>query len=77
MEQKNDDAQRIIIDPKVMLGKPIIRGTRIPVYVVLNLLSEGCTVDEVTMQYPDVAREDVFAALKFAAQFTKFEEVAV
>ncbi len=67
--------ERITINPAIMIGKPVIKGTRIPVYVILNLLGEGQTVEEVIKEYPDLTREDVLAALKFAAQFTAFEEV--
>ena len=66
---------RIVVDPKIMVGKPVIRGTRIPVYVVLNLLGEGCSIEEVIKNYPDLTKDDILAALKFAAQFTEFEEV--
>ena len=66
---------RIVVDPKIMVGKPVIRGTRIPVYVVLNLLGEGCSFEEVIKNYPDLTKDDILAALKFAAQFTEFEEV--
>ena len=66
---------RIVVDPKIMVGKPVIKGTRIPVYVILNLLGEGCTFEEVIKDYPDLTKEDILAALKFAAQFTEFEEV--
>ena len=66
-----------MIDPKIMVGKPIIKGTRIPVYVVLNLLGEGCSFEEIIKDYPDITKEDILAALKFAAQFTEFEEIEV
>jgi len=75
MEQKLKDHNRITIDPNIMIGKPVIKGTRIPVYVVLNLLGDGCSFDEIIKQYPDLAKEDILAAIKFAAQFTDFEEV--
>ena len=67
--------KRIIIDPKIMVGKPVIKGTRIPVYVILNLLGEGLTFDEIIQDYPDITKDDILEALKFAAQFTEFEEV--
>ncbi|MBI2541346.1 DUF433 domain-containing protein [Candidatus Woesearchaeota archaeon] len=76
MEQKLREFKRIIIDPKIMVGKPVIKGTRIPVYVVLNLLGEGCSFEEIIKDYPDLTKEDILEAVKFAAQFTEFEEVA-
>jgi uncharacterized protein (DUF433 family) len=67
--------ERIEINPKIMLGKPVIRGTRIPVYVVLNLLGEGYRIEEILKEYPDLSNEDILACLKFAAQFANFEEI--
>ena len=64
----------IEINPKIMMGKPVIRGTRIPVYVVLNLLAEGHDVKKIIKEYPDLTREDIFAAIRYAAQITHFEE---
>ena len=76
MEQKlNRRYERITMDPNVMLGKPVIKGTRIPVYMVLNLLGEGLAFEEIIRQYPDLTKQDILAAIKFAARFTNFEEV--
>lgn len=75
MEQKLREFKRITIDPKIMVGKPVIKGTRIPVYVVLNLLGEGCSFEEIMKDYPDLTKEDILEAVRFAAQFTEFEEV--
>ncbi|MBI2173520.1 MAG: DUF433 domain-containing protein [Candidatus Aenigmarchaeota archaeon] len=75
MEQKLTEHSRIDIDPKIMVGKPVIKGTRIPVYVILNLLGEGYTFEEIIKDYPDLTKEDILAALKFAAHFAEFEEV--
>jgi len=68
---------RIEVNPEIMLGKPVICGTRIPVYVILNLLGEGISFEQVISDYPDLSKEDILAALRFAARFTKFEEVGV
>jgi uncharacterized protein (DUF433 family) len=73
MQQKLLD--RIVIDPKIMVGKPVIKGTRIPVYVILNLLGDGYTFDDIIKDYPDLTRDDILEAVRFAAQFTEFEEV--
>ena len=75
MQQKLKEFKRITIDPKIMVGKPVIKGTRIPVYVVLNLLGEGCTFEVIIKDYPDLTRDDILEAVRFAAQFTEFEEV--
>ncbi|MBS3151585.1 DUF433 domain-containing protein [Candidatus Woesearchaeota archaeon] len=76
MKQKIKENGRITIDPNILVGKPVIRGTRIPVYVVLNLLGDGYTFEQITKDYPDLTKQDVLAAVKFAAQFTNFEEVS-
>ncbi|WP_020177479.1 DUF433 domain-containing protein [Methylopila sp. M107] len=60
---------RISQDPKVMVGKPVIRGTRVTVEVLLSLLGSGMTVDEVAEQYPHISRDDVLAAQRFAADY--------
>lgn len=65
---------RIIINPRIMRGKPVIKGTRIPVYVVLNLLAEGYDTKKIIKDYPDLTRTDILAAIKYASQITSFEE---
>ena len=77
METKIKPFKRITINPRIMLGKPVIKGTRIPVYVVLNMLGEGYDFENIIKTYPDIKKEDILESLKFAAQFTKFEEIAV
>lgn len=67
---------RIIVDPEVMHGKPIIKGTRIPVYIVLNLLAGGLTPEEVLGEYPDITHEDILACLEYAAELAQ-EEVGI
>ena len=61
-------AQRIAIDPRVMVGKPVIRGTRLTVQHILGLLASGATVDEILKEYEGLHREDILACLQFAAQ---------
>jgi len=58
---------RISVDPAVCHGKPIIRGMRWPVQVVLELLASGMTFDEIIDDHPELEREDLLAALEFAA----------
>lgn len=58
---------RIEIDSAVMLGKPVIRGTRVPVELILRRLSEGASEDDLLVSYPHLEREDIRAALAFAA----------
>lgn len=66
---------RITVDPKILLGKPVITGTRIPVYLILNLLASGYTVERIVEAYPGLTVEDVRAALEYAEQRLRYEEV--
>ena len=58
----------IVVDPAVMLGKPIIRGTRVPVYLIIDLIEAGLTPEEIVDDYPDLTIEDVEAAVAYAAR---------
>jgi uncharacterized protein (DUF433 family) len=58
---------RVEINPDIMLGKPVIRGTRIPVELILRKLSEGATEADLLDAYPRLTREDIQAAIRFAA----------
>lgn len=60
--------ERISIDPKVMVGKPVIRGTRLTVEYILNLLAHGSTEQEILSEYNGLAHEDIRACLRFPAQ---------
>lgn len=66
---------RIEINPCVMLGKPVIRGTRIPVELILRKLSEGASELDLLDGYPRLTREDIRAALRFAADTLAQEEI--
>ena len=67
--------QRITFDPKVLAGKPIIRGMRISVEMILALLAEGATEREILEDYPQLEPEDVRAALAYAHRLVAGEEV--
>lgn len=58
---------RIVTDPAILVGKPIIKGTRISVELVLGWLANGWTMEQILEAYPHIAREDVLAVLAFAA----------
>ena len=66
---------RIELDPNVMLGKPVVKGTRIPVELVLRKLGEGATMDDLRDAYPRLMPEDVYACLVYAADTVAHEEV--
>ncbi|MGH8675683.1 MAG: DUF433 domain-containing protein [Burkholderiales bacterium] len=58
---------RIVVDPAIRSGKPCIKGTRIAVYDILEYLAGGMTEDQIVRDFPSLAREDIKAALEFAA----------
>lgn len=58
--------ERIHLDPRVMVGKPVIRGTRLTVEYILNLLAHGATTEEVLAEYEHLSPEDIQACLLFA-----------
>ena len=60
--------ERIAINPKVMVGKPVIKGTRLTVEYILNLLAHGATVNEIVEEYEGVTQKDIQACLLFATR---------
>jgi len=68
---------RITVNPKIMLGKPVIKGTRITVETILRKLSEGMTIEEILKVYPHLTKEDIFAVLEYAADVISAEEIIV
>ncbi len=66
---------RIEVDPSVMLGKPVIRNTRIPVELLLRKLSEGATAAELLDAYPRLTEDDIRACLAYAADAISHEAV--
>lgn len=67
--------ERIVTDPAVLLGKPIIRGTRVPVYLIAELVEAGQTPAQIVDDYPELTIEDVEAAVAYAAQEAARTEV--
>lgn len=61
--------ERIVRDPKIMFGKPVIRGTRVPVEHILRKLGAGQSTEEILAAYPHLTAEDILAAQTFAADF--------
>ena len=66
---------RIEINPNVMLGKPVIKGTRIPVELIIRKLSEGATESDLLDAYPRMTKMDIHAALAYAADVLAHERV--
>ena len=67
--------QKIVSDPKVMMGKPVVSGTRITVEVILEKLAAGETTEQILEAYPRLTREGIQAALAFAAQVLRYDVV--
>ncbi len=66
---------RITIDSEICHGKPTIRGMRYPVEMLLELLSSGMSIDDILADYEDLEREDLLAALEFAARLSQIKRV--
>ncbi len=66
---------RIVVSPDVLVGKPVIKGTRIPVSLILNLLAHGYTTERIIAAYPDLAADDVRAAILSSAARVDREEI--
>ena len=67
--------ERIAVSPRIMSGKPVIRGTRIPVELILRKLSEGASEADLLDAYPRLTTEDLHAAMRYAADAVAHEEV--
>ena len=61
-------ADRIVIDPDVRVGKRVIKGTRIPVYLLVEFVANGMTEKEIIHEYPQLRKEDIKAALLYASK---------
>lgn len=72
MERYHD---RIAYNPRILGGKPIIKGTRIPVELILKILAQGTVYEEILQEYPDLKREDILAAIAYAKDTVALEEV--
>jgi uncharacterized protein (DUF433 family) len=66
---------RIVSDPKILFGKPVIAGTRISVELILEELGAGASIEELLVDYPHLTCDDVLAAIRFAAQALRNEVV--
>jgi len=73
--RERDLQERITINPNVMVGKPVIRGTRIPVALILKMLGQGMATEEILREYPRLEREDIKAAIAYAARMIEHEDV--
>ncbi|HUT58365.1 MAG TPA: DUF433 domain-containing protein [Phycisphaerae bacterium] len=67
--------ERITVDPKVLVGKPIVKGTRISVEFVIDLLARGWTTDQILKEYNHLTPDDIQACLAYASEMLKTERV--
>ncbi len=72
-----DGDGRIVSNPAICHGKPVIRGTRIMVWLILEYLANGDSVDDVLAAYPDIAREDISACLAYASKAARERVIPV
>ena len=73
----NDLLERISIDPNVCFGKPCIRGTRIWVSLILDLIASGSSMEEVLAEYPQLSLEDIRAAIAYGAEMSRERYVEI
>jgi len=70
MEELSD---RIVVDPNILAGKPVIKGTRIPVYLIIQLIAADMNLKDVLKEYPELKEDDVKAALLYASRLLERE----
>lgn len=70
-----DFIKRIVVDPKIMVGKPLIKGTRIPVDAILQRIADGMTTDDILKDYPNLTKEDIKAAVEYSASLVRGEDI--
>ena len=73
--EKSALLKRIVVDPKIMAGKPIIRGTRIPVDAIIHRIAQGEEIKDILEDYPRITRQDIKAALGYASSLVRGEDI--
>jgi len=66
--------ERIEVDVGKLGGKPVIKGTRIPVYLILEMLANGMSIEDILREYPELSEEDIREAIKYASRILSKEE---
>ena len=74
---RSEILSRIVSDPETLHGKARIRGTRIPVYLIVRFIAAGQTIPEILEDYPSLTPEDIKAALQYAAKLAESEAYAI
>lgn len=72
---EKDFMKRIVVNPKVMVGKPVIKGTRVAVYEIVARVAQGWTFQEILEDFPRVTKKDITAALMYAGKLVEGEEI--
>ena len=67
--------ERIVVDPAILVGKPVVRGTRLSVELIVDLLAQGWSESDVLRSYPTLTAEDIHACLKYASAVMRSEKV--
>jgi uncharacterized protein (DUF433 family) len=70
-----DWQDRIVVDPDILVGKPVVKGTRLAVEFIIDLLASGWTEADVLRNYPGLTREDILASLAYASEVLHAERV--
>ena len=68
-------SDRIVIDPEILVGKPVIKGTRLAVEFIIDLLAQGWTEQDILRNYPGITRQDIQACLAYASEVLRVERV--
>jgi uncharacterized protein (DUF433 family) len=69
------ELERIVVDPEILCGKPVVKGTRLAVGFIVDLLAQGWTESEIIANYPGLVREDIRACLRYASELLQAEQV--
>jgi uncharacterized protein (DUF433 family) len=72
-----DWKERIVIDPGILVGKPVIKGTRLAVEFIIKLLAQGWAEEDILQNYPGITRQDIQACLAYASEILRVEKVYV
>ena len=67
--------ESIIVDPDILVGKPVIKGTRLAVEFIVDLLAQGWSEDEILRNYPGISQDDIRACLSYASELLRAEKV--
>ena len=67
--------ERIIIDPEILVGKPLVKGSRLAVEFIIDLLAKGWSEDEILRNYPGLSQEDIRACLSYASEILRAEKI--